>query len=199
MEWFWQIIERLQNSVLVSALQSFQPVDWICLFAILWGLAQGSRKGFSEMFGKLTGLFFVSMLTLQFYKPAAKFLTSNLPGMPLKVASVFSFVLLTIFLGLSISWCINVTGKVLKVEARGLLQTLGGMVLGGARMILLMSYLVQFLLFLPIDSLQKTFKPGKTYAGYKVARLLPALHGLVMSPFSKSGKKTPVVSYKTGG
>ena len=86
MEWFWQLIDHFQKSVAGSALQSFSPIDWFCLFAIFWGLVQGSRKGFSDMFGKLLGIFLVSMLTLSFYPTGAVYLNANLPVLSVKVA-----------------------------------------------------------------------------------------------------------------
>jgi uncharacterized membrane protein required for colicin V production len=199
MEWFWRLIEHVQKTSAFSILQSFQPIDWILLFVILWGLGQGSRKGFSDMFGKLLGIFLVSMLTLSFYGRVAAFLSSNISFLPLPVAKPLAFFLLTIFLWLSVSWCVNIFGKFFKMEAQGMLKTLGGMVLGGARMMLLMSFLAQFLLFLPIDAVQRAFKPGHTYTGYTIARLAPDLHKLVVEPFLKSGHKQFPVLPKTGG
>jgi uncharacterized membrane protein required for colicin V production len=199
MEWFWQLIDRVQKTGVFSVLQSFQPIDWIFLFLILWGLGQGSRKGFCEMFGKLLGIFLISMLTLSFYGRVAAFLSSNISFLSLSAAKPFALFLLTIFLWLSVSWCLNIFGKFFKMEAQGMLKTLGGMVLGGARMMLLMSFLAQFLLLLPIDAVQNTFKPGHTYTGYTIARLVPDLHKLVVDPFLKSGHKQPAVLPKTGG
>ena len=198
MEWFWQIIEKANNSIIVSAMQSFQPIDWIFLFAMLWGLGQGARKGFSEMFGKLTGLFFVSVLTFHFYKRGAAIVLSNIAGLPEKVAEAFTFIILTVVLGLSVSWFITVLGKAFRVEAQGLLKTVGGMVLGGVRMMLLISFIAQIFLFLPIDAIQQSFKPGKSYAGYTIARLLPDLCTVVMIPFSRPGIKDALASPKPG-
>ena len=199
MEWFWQMVDHFQKSAASSALQSFSPVDWILLIAILWGLLQGGRKGFSDMFGKLLGIFLVSMLTLSFYSSGAAYLNANLPALPMEVAKPIAFFLLTVFLWLSISWCINIFGKFLKVEAQGILKTLGGMVFGGLRMMLLLSFLVQILLFLPIEPLQQIFKQGRTYTGYTIARFVPDIHKLVVSPFRKPALKMPVESHKIGG
>ena len=62
------------------ALQSFSPIDWIFICLILWGLSQGSRKGFSDMFGKLLGIFLISMLTLSLYSQGAAYLNATLPA-----------------------------------------------------------------------------------------------------------------------
>ena len=199
MEWFWQLIDHFQKSVAGSALQSFSPIDWFCLFAIFWGLVQGSRKGFSDMFGKLLGIFLVSMLTLSFYGFGAEKLVAQFPVLPIKVAQPFSFFLLALFLWLSVSWCINIFGKFLRVEAQGILKTLGGMAFGVLRMMLLLSFLAQFLLFLPIEPVQQVFQQGRTYTGYTISRFAPDLHKFVVSPFRKPAFKKSVVSHKVGG
>ena len=109
MEWFWKIVDHLQKSVASSALQSFSPIDWVLLIAIFWGLVQGSRKGFSDMFGKLLGIFLVSMVTLNFYPTGAVYLNSYLPVLPVKVAEPFVFFLLSVFLWLSPMWAVAAT------------------------------------------------------------------------------------------
>lgn len=199
MEWFWKMIDHLQKSVAISALQSFSWIDWVILAGLFWGMVQGSRKGFSDMFGKLLGICLVSLLTVSFYPSGAVYLNAYLPMLPVKVAEPFVFFLLSVFLWLSVSWCINVFGKLIKVEAQGLLKTLGGMVLGILRMVLLLSFVAQFFLLFQIDALQQLFKPGKTYTAYTISQAVPDLRRL----FTGSGHK-PVVkrspeSNKVGG
>ena len=199
MEWFWKMVDHLQKNAALSALQGFSPADWIIVIALLWGLLQGSRKGFSDMFGKLLGVFLVSMLTLSYYKGAAAYLNGSLPALSPEAAEPFSFFLLAVFLWLSISWCINVFGKFLKIEAQGILKTWGGMVLGVLRMLLLLSFLAQFLLLLPIEPVQQIFKQGRTYTGHAISRFAPALHSVVSRPFCKPVFKKPVEAFKVGG
>lgn len=199
MEWFWQMLEHFQKNVAFSALKNFSPVDWIFLMGVFWGMVQGSRKGFADMFGKLLGIFLVSMLTLSFYPRAAAYLDANLPVLSMEVAEPVAFFLLTIFLWISISWCVNIFGKFIKVEAQGILRTLGGMVFGVLRMVLLLSFFVQLLLILPNESIRQIFKPGHTYTGYSLSRAVPDLHRIVVIPFRKPVLKKPVESYKVGG
>jgi len=199
MEWFWKMVDHLQKSAAVAALQSFSPVDWVLLVALFWGVVQGSRKGFSEMFGKLLGIFLVSMLTLSFYSSGAIYLNANISALPVKVAEPLVFFLLSVFLWISVSWSINVFGKIFKVEAQGVLKTVGGMLLGAMRMVLLLSFIAQFLLLLQVKSLQELFKPGKTYTGYTISRTVPDLHKLVVGPFHKPVFKTPLEPHKVGG
>jgi uncharacterized membrane protein required for colicin V production len=199
MEWFWQLIEHLQKNAAFSALQRFSPVDWIFVIAIFFGMARGSRKGFSDMFGKLLGIFLVSMLTLSFYSQAAAYLTAHLPVLPLKVAEPVAFFLLGVFLWLSISWCVNIFGKFIKLEAQGILRTLGGMLFGVFHAVILLSFLAQFLLLLPIESAKQAFKAGHSYTGYTLSRAVPDLHRIAEMPFRKPVLKKSVESYKVGG
>ncbi len=196
MEWFWNLVDRFQKTVVGSMLQSFSVIDWILLCLILWGLVRGGRKGFSDMFGKLLGIFLVSMLTLSFCEAAA---ANFLSFLPIKVARPMAFLLLAVFFWVSVSWCINIFGKFFKIEAQGFLKTVGGMIFGVLRMILLLSFLAQFLLFLPIDAVQKSFKRGRTLTGYTISRLVPDLHELVVIPFYGSGSKKMAESVKAGG
>ena len=72
------------------------------------------------------------------------------------------------------------------------------MVLGVLRMMLLLSFFVQFLLFLPIKPLQNIFKPGRTYTGYTISRLVPGLHELVTGSIRNPTLKKSVASHKIG-
>lgn len=189
MEWFWQLIEGCYKSAAFTKLESVQPFDWIVVFLVLWGLAQGSRKGFSEMFGKLLGIFLISMAVLSSYKPLAIFLNSNLPVLSLPAAAIFSFFLLSIFFWFFISWTVNACGKLFKVEAYGIFKTLGGMILGGLQMLLLLSFVVQFLLTLPIKAIHETFQEGQTYSGHTIVHLVPDLQKLTVDPLLKSAHK----------
>ena len=199
MEWFWRLVDRLQKGFASSALRSFSPVDWIFLCAIVWGLIQGSRKGFSDMLGKLFGIFLVSMLTLSFYSRGADRLCKNLPVLSIQAAEPLVFFLLAVFLWFSASWSINVFGKFLRVEAQGPLKTLGGAVFGILHVVLWVSFLAQFLLLFPIPSIQKIFKPGHTYTGYAISKAVPDLHKLMMSSFHRPARRMPELPHKTGG
>jgi uncharacterized membrane protein required for colicin V production len=196
MEWFWALVDRFQKGVAGTVLQSFTSTDWVVLFLIFVGLVWGSRKGFSDMFGKLLGVFLVSMLTLSFYPKVAK---DFLSFFPIKFAQPAAFFLLAVFLWVAIGWLINIFGKLFKIEAQGFLKTLGGMIFGVLCIALLVSFIVQFLLFLPFKPVQDIFKPGRTYSGYTISRIAPDLHTLIMTPFRQPGPRKTPASVPKGG
>jgi uncharacterized membrane protein required for colicin V production len=196
MEWFWALADRFQKGAAGAALQSFATTDWIFLVLILIGFVWGGRKGFSEMFGKLLGIVLVSMLTLSFYPKVAKDILSFFPR---SFAEPAAFFLLAVFLWVSVAWFINICGKLFKIEAQGFLKTLGGGIFGVLRMALLISFIVQFLLFLPSNYVQNIFKRGRTYSGFAISRIAPDLHTLVMTPFQRPGLRKITASVPNGG
>ncbi len=196
MEWFWQMIEQLQKNAAFAALQSFSPIDWVFFCALLWGMVRGSRLGFSDMLGHLLGIVVVTMATLSFYPQIARALISALPMLTPKVAEPLAFFLLSVFLWLSVSWCVTFLGKIFRIEAQGLLKTLGGMAFGVLHILFLLSFLAQFLLFIPAEPIQQLFKPGRTYTGYTVSRFVPDLHKMLMNPLKKP--KAAVAARRTG-
>ncbi|OGX11831.1 MAG: hypothetical protein A2351_00255 [Omnitrophica bacterium RIFOXYB12_FULL_50_7] len=199
MEWFWRLVDHFQKSVVGSVLQGFSASDWTFSVLIFWGAIQGSRKGFSDMFGKLLGVFLVSMLTLSFYKIGAEKLVSFLPVFSVKVAQPLSFFLLSVCLWFVVSKGVDIFGKFFKIEALGILKTLGGMAFGILKMLLLLSFIAQFLLLLQVEPIQNVFSPGHTYTGYTISRFAPDLHKLVVSPFHKPVSKKIAESVRIGG
>lgn len=198
MEWFWQMIDHFQKSAAGAVLQSFSVFDWVVAVSVLLSLLHGIRKGFGEMFGKLLGIFLVSMLTMSLYRKAASYLAANIPVLPLEIAQPFAFFLLTVFFWITVSWGVNIFGKIFKVEAHGILKVLGGGIFGALRMILLLSFLAQMLLFLPIKPVQQILEPGHTATGSTIARVVPDLHKLITKSFRRPSHEKFVRSYKTG-
>jgi len=203
MEIFWKIIDAFKKYVAGSALQSFAVIDWIILGALFWGLVSGSRKGVVDMFGKLIGIFFVSILTVSFYPFIAEHIVMLIPALPMGVAKLFAFILCGVCLWLIIYSGINFVARYLKLDAQGLFKTLGGIFFGVLHMLILLSFLFQFLLFFPFDSVQNSFKQGRTYTGYTIARIVPSVQEFVVSficdgPLHSPISKKKLMSHKIG-
>ena len=196
MEWFWGLVDQFQKNIAGTALRNFAVVDWIILVVLLVGMIHGGRKGCSDMVGQFLQMCLVSLVTLGFYQvDAATFLWF----LPLNVAEPVAFLLLAVFLWLSVAWCFNLLGKIFKIEVHGFLKAAGGMVLGTLWMALVMSLVVHFLLFFPIKGLQKAFKPGHSFLGHTISQVAPDLRELLMSPFHKPVSRKIADSVKGGG
>ncbi len=200
MELFWKMVDGFKKYIAGSALQSFGVIDWIIFAALFWGLVRGSRKGVVDMFNKLIGIFFVSVLTVSFYQFGAENIVLLIPALPMGVAQPFAFVLYGVCLWLIIYSSINFIARYLKLEAQGLFKTLGGICFGILHMLLLLSFLSQFLLFLPFESVQNSFKQGRTYTGYSVSQIVPGIQsfftnaiygGSIRNPLSKKTLPLP--------
>ncbi len=186
MDWFWQWYDVFQKSGAYATLQKFSTGDWILIFALLWGMAIGIKKGASEMFGKVFGLFLTGVIVLTFYRNVSASMTAAVPVLPLEVAHPVSFVLVLGFSWFSIIGCVNLLGKFFHVESHGALRTFGGMFFGAVYFLLLISLICQFLLFIPSGGLQRSFSKEHSFSGPIVVSIFPTIQRVVVAPFQKN-------------
>lgn len=170
-------------------LQTFAVIDWIVTLAVLWGMLQGARKGFGEMAGKVLEVLLVGILVLTFYPALASKLSSMVPALPQKVAVPMAFILLGVFIWLSVSWCFKILGKFMKFDISGSLKSLGGLLGGGLYFFLLLSFLSQFLLLFPIDAIQRAYQVRGSYIGTTLARTMPDIQKATIGFLPKKVKK----------
>lgn len=194
MDWLWNLMDQLRLDILLSYLMRLHAFDWCVLFAVLWGMSYGSRKGCSDMFGRIVGILLISCSVLAFYGSLSAYLSDHLFSIPLAVTDPISFILLTVFFWIFITWLINVAGKIFHIEITGILRPLGGILLGLVYTLVLASLVVNFLMFFPGFSLKAQIDSGKTYTGSSIAQILPQIHTVVSSPFQRSKPKEPAVS-----
>ena len=189
MDWLWQFLEHLQTTAIFSVLHDLSVFDWLVVFVLLWGMGYGSHKGFSDMFAKVLEIFIVSMLVMSFYHYGAAFVVLRIPAIPIEVADPIVFFVMSIFIGLSVTWCVGAIGKVFRLEVSGVLKPLGGMCCGVIYFVFILSFLAQFLLFLPIESLKDTFQSGRgSRTGRIVAKFVPRVHEIFFGSFLNSSK-----------
>lgn len=182
MEWLWQMMDAIQKSAIYGLLNSLSMFDWVALFGILGAMAYGGRQGFSEMFGKVVGVISVSMLVMNSYESLASFLVLNISALPRKVAEAIAFFLVSVFIWILVFWVLGILGKFLKIEVPGMLKFFGGVFLGLVFMIFLLSLISQFLLFLPVEGIQRMYKPGGGYSGYAISRIVPQMQQIFGKP-----------------
>jgi len=186
MDWFWQLFDIFQKSAVFAAIQKFTSGDWIMLFAVLWGMAMGLKKGASEMFAKDFGLFLAGLIVLTFYRDVAGSFVKAVPALPDAVAQPIAYILLTGFSWIFIGGFMNLIGKFFHIETSGSLRTFGGTLLGAVYFLLLVSLIAQFLLFIPSGGLQRHFTKENSVSGAMVAGLFPRIQEIVVAPFLKS-------------
>lgn len=179
MDWLWQIFDAIQKSALYAALDKLAFFDWLALSGILWGMLYGGRRGFSEMFGKVAGVILVSLLVMNSYPQFAAILANAIPPMPKKVAEPIAFFLQSVFMWIVVFWALGVLGKFLKIEVSGMLKFLGGLFLGAAFIAILLSFIAQFLLFLPVETVRWMYKDGQSYSGRTIIKIVPQMQSLI--------------------
>lgn len=189
MDWFWQLLDYFQKGAVYAIIRRMSLGDWLMIFAVLWGMAIGAKKGASEMFSKVFVVLLSGVAVLTFYQRVAATFLGVVPDLPLAVAQPIAFVLLTGFALISVGGCANVIGKLIHVEAHGVLKYFGGMLLGAVYLLLLISWIAQFLLFIPSGGLTRSFKEGNTCSGAMVAGFLPRIQEIVTAPFLKNHSK----------
>lgn len=170
MDFIWNLIDQIQKNAFFMALQRLAVIDWVVIFVLLWGALQGSRKGVTIMLGKTVELLLVIILVLGFYPGIAVSLTQLISGLPQSVADPMAFIILCAFFWVSIAWCFNLLGKLMRFEISGSLKPLGGLLLGGLYFFLLLSFISQFLLFFSVDAVQKSYRKGGSYSGPALVR-----------------------------
>jgi len=177
------LIEVYQKSAVFAVVRNFSVVDWAAVLAVFFGVAWGSRKGASEMFGKTGGMILIGVIVLSCFNHLAATFMGIVPSLLEAVARPMAFFLLSIFVWLSVSWSINVLGKFFHVEAHGVLKTFGGALLGVVFFLLLLSLIAQFLLLFPSKGIQKVFSEGRSFSGATIARIFPRVREIVAAPF----------------
>lgn len=198
MDWLWQLIDNVQKSGFYPLLKKISTGDWLLFFAILWGMAIGIKKGASDMFAKTFGLLLTGLIVLSFYGGLAASLAGMIPALPADVARPIAYLLLTSFVWFSVTGCVNLLGKFFHVESHGFLKTFGGMLFGGFYILLLISLIAQFLLFIPSGGLQRYFSKEHSFSGPFVAGFLPRIQETVVKPLLKDhAKKTQPVKPAT--
>jgi len=190
MDFIMELIQKVQQGAFFKMLQTLAVFDWIVIFIVLWGMLQGARKGFGEMLGKVTEILLVGILVLIFYPKLAESLVTLISVMPKQVADPVAFILLSVFIWLSVSWCFKLVGKCFRIETAGSVKSLGGLLSGGLYLFLLLSFLSQFLMFFPFDVIQNIYRKGHSYTGHVIANALPAVKETVTGVFSKRTKGT---------
>ncbi len=189
MDWLWQLIESFQKSSVWTAFQQFATGDWIVLFAVLWGMATGVKKGASDMFTRVLVLLLTGVIALTFYSGLAASLTNAVPALPKAFAEPLVYLVLTGVVWFFMTGCVNFVGKFCRVEAHGALKTFGGMFLGGVFFLLLISLAAQFLRLIPVGSSQKNPSRGHSITWPVVEDLFPRIQGVVDAAFLKGHAK----------
>lgn len=195
MDFLWNLIDSIQKSAMYLVIKDLAPIDWVAIFFVLFGMLQGSRKGFIDMLAKSLNVTIVIILTLTFYPLISAYLVKTIQALPKAVANPLVFIPTGVVAWLVTGWCFNVIGRIFKVEVSSFLKFFGGVFFGGIYSVLLLSLFVQMVLLIPGEMTQKPFTQRGSYSGQALAKLAPGVQRFVAAPFvgTRESRSRPAV------
>ena len=142
------------GGVLKELISKLTWVDYIALVALLRGLYVGYKSGFFHELLRLAGYVVAIVVTILFYEPVAQLLTLHTFLNLASARAIAFFALLTVvYIVVKIIRAIIV--KLLKVGNSGALNRILGMAIGGARLLLLLSFFFVLVDKAPLKQLQE--------------------------------------------
>ena len=154
-------------------LSKLTRVDYIALVALLRGLYVGYKSGFVQELLRIVAYCLTLFLTLQFHEPVAQQLTLRTP-LNESTARVAAFGGLLIGVHI-VLWMVRMTlAKVLKLDGGGGTKLFGAL-LGGARLLVLLSFFFMFIDSTPLKEL-KTDVHTRSLTGSTISQAAPMLY-----------------------
>lgn len=148
-------------------------VDYLALIALLRGLYVGSKSGVFHELLRVTAYVVTMLATFYLFEPLAQYVTLH-SFLNIATARVAAFIgaMLLIYLLTKIIRMILV--KLLKVGEGGALNRLVGAVIGGVRLLVLLSFFFMGVDHLPLAQLKADIHT-RSLTGYKIAEVAPIL------------------------
>ncbi|OQA57723.1 MAG: Colicin V production protein [Candidatus Omnitrophica bacterium ADurb.Bin277] len=183
MDFLWKLIDDVQKTAFYTVVREFAVIDWVVLFFVLSGMLQGAKKGFVEMFARVLEILLIIVFTLSFYPLISAYLIKIIPALNREMADPVVFIPLAAVVWLLVGWVFNFAGKIFRVDVSSFLRFIGGVIFGGLYCALLLSFLVQVILFMPGEDIKKPFTSRGSYSGKTIASLAPVIQQFATAPF----------------
>ena len=148
-------------------------VDYIVLFALARGMYVGYKSGFFTELLRVVSYGVTLVATILFYDALAQLLTLHTPlnSASARVVS-FGVLFVALFIGTRVVQLLILSA--LKVGEGGFIQHLLGMLLGTARMLVVISFLFMLVDVCPGKQMKEDVH-GRSLTGDRVARVAPTL------------------------
>lgn len=151
-------------------------VDYIALVALLRGLYVGYKSGFFQELLKIVAYVVTMVLTVHFYEALAEQLTLR-SSLNESTANIAAFAVLIVVIYGALLVVRIVLAKVLKT-GDGPAQKIFGALLGGARLLVLLSFFFMLVDATPLKEL-KTDVHTRSLTGPTISQAAPALYGFL--------------------
>ena len=163
----------MSTDALKEFISKLSWVDYIAMVALLRGFYTGYKAGFFHELLRVATIVVTLVVTMVFFEPMAQFLTLH-TFLNLATARISGFCVLLVGAFLATKIVELVLVKVLRVSEGGVLNSLFGMVIGGARLLVLLSFLFIVVDICPVKQLQEDVHK-RSLTGDKIAQVAPTL------------------------
>lgn len=144
--WFWRYF-----------FQHFGWVDWFLSTFVFIGILLGLKNGLSRELPRLLESLISLYATLEFYGFFASWLARETPW-PESYARIFTFISLWFVTGLVLRLLFEIIGRLVHLQIAAPFEWLGGLLVGAVRYFLFFSMISYFLVLLPMDWMQSSYK-----------------------------------------
>lgn len=165
-----------------SLFHDFVWTDWVLFSACIIAFVTGALKGFGFFFGKLVRSFILIFSVMLIYSPLAEWATKHLTFAPARFWKPFFFLLVTALVVFIIRKLSKLHSQKGLVSFHPFWDGVVGALSGFFFVILVTSFVVQFILFIPAKPIHKLFEKGGSRHGQLVQGFVPHLVDCALSP-----------------
>ncbi|MBP9866054.1 MAG: CvpA family protein [Candidatus Omnitrophica bacterium] len=178
----WQMVT--QSEVWKSVFSHLKWIDWMVVFALIYGFFGGLKKGFPRAFLECITVAAALVLTMDFYtqaadllKPSLDFFSQEMLGVTGFFSVAFGVMLVLRFVFWGVLFLLpNAESSVIESGLAVLFNILSK--------ILLLGLAAQALLIGPWGGLKQVFGSGDSYSGYALVQLTLRLHEWLRGPLT---------------
>ncbi len=174
----------IQSMVWQAVIDRFHWIDWCTVVFLVIGLIYGFRNGFMGEIAEVLELLVINFLVFKYSEKVAVFLYTNVRRVPQKSVDALSFILTAAVVWFAVVLVVRLMKKVVHADVAKPLRYIGGMIMGAFHLVLLLSFLCQALIRMPVHTIQQEFAEGTSYTGYYLAHLAPRFFQIVNEPLA---------------
>ena len=194
MEPIFQLLDKIFASpIWVNTLSRLSWLDWFAAVLLVIGFLYGMKRGFIREIIEILETCVLIIVVFHFKTDVTAFLQLR-AGIPAEFASPVAFLALAIPTWWIIHWIDYRLSKLMHSKLTPLIKVVGGMVLGIVHVSLLLSFVSQVIILIPVQSLRRVFSEGASIAGPMLTNLAPSVYEAVSKPsvfFSKKKNSAP--------
>ncbi len=172
--WFWRYF-----------ISHFGWVDWTLSAFLLVGILLGLKNGLSREFPRFLESLISLYVTMEYYGFFAAWLARETPW-PEAYGRIFTFIFLWFLSGLVLRLLFEIIGRLVHLQIAAPFEWMGGLLGGGVRYFLFFSMVSYFLILLPLDWMQSSYKV-KSWSGPTLIQVPVKIHEGInrLLPFHK--------------